>query len=84
MNGLRLDQCGDLLTIQEYAAWARQSVKSVYNALHRGGLLVQPFCLKPKPMWKRADLEAKLAQDDTFVRQRSERARRRLRIARRA
>lgn len=79
MTGLRLDQCGDLLTIAEYSAWARQSVKSTYNQLNRGGLLVPPFTIKPRPMWRRAALEAKLNDGTVLVRQRSDLARRRLR-----
>lgn len=82
MNGLRLEQCGDLLTIEEYSTWARQSVAATYKQIQRGSLLVPPFAIKPRPRWKRADLEAKLGQADVLVRQRSDRARKRLRIAR--
>lgn len=82
MNGLRLEQCGDLLTVPEYSAWARQSVQTTYKQISRAKCLVPPFAIKPRPLWRRSDLEAKLKQPDVLVKQRSARARERMQIVR--
>lgn len=80
--GLRLEHCGDLLTIEEYTRWARnESIKTTYNQLHRGGCLVGPHAIKPKPVWRRADLQAWLNDNTVIVRQRSARARKKMRLA---
>lgn len=80
--GLRLDRCGDLLTIEEYTQWARNgSIKTTYNQIHRGTCLVPPHAIKPKPVWRRADLQAWLDDGKVLVRQRSARARERMRLA---
>lgn len=80
--GIRLENCGDLLTLQEYSDWARQSAKTTFNQMYRGGLLVQPWSLKPKPVWRRADLEAALGRRDLVVEQRKQRVRRRMGLVR--
>lgn len=82
MTGLRLDQCGDLLTVEQYSAWAQQSVKTTYNQMHRGSLLVSPFTLKPTPRWRRTDLEAALERRDLVTEQRKQRIRRRMGLVR--
>ena len=79
--GLRLEALGDLVTLAEYTAWARNgSIKTTYHQVARGACLVPPFAIKPKPLWRRADLQARLDQGSAvLVAQRSDRARRRLR-----
>ena len=80
--GLRLDQRGDLLTIEEYTRWARNgSIKTTYNQLSRGKCLVAPHAIKPKPIWRRSDLEAWLGQGmELLVAQRRARAKKRLQL----
>lgn len=85
MTPLRLEHCGDLLSIQQYSDWCNDgSVKATYNQLHRGGLLVEPHTLKPRPMWKRTDCEANLQRNDLARHQRADRARKKFNVAKRA
>lgn len=77
-HGLRLTECGDLLTVEQYAAWAQQTVRATYNQVHRGSCLVPPFAIKPKPRWRRTDCEAILDRRDLAAQQRKTRLQRRL------
>ncbi len=79
-HGIRLEQCGDLLTVQEYSAWVIQSANTTYQQVHSGSTLVRPFSLNPL-RWRRSDCEAKLAQRDVVIEQRKARAKRRMRLA---
>lgn len=77
-NCLRLEELGDNLTVDEYSQWARQSKNTTYQQLHYGGLLVQPFTLKPRPLWRNEDCRAVRERTDLVIRQRSARAKRKL------
>lgn len=68
----------DLLNVDEYTEWARNgSVQTTYNQISKGSCLVEPFSLKPRPLWRRADLEAALARRDLVAAQRKSRFKKR-------
>lgn len=73
---LRLADCGDWLTAQEYSDWVIQSVNTTYKQLHDGTTLVPVATIKPSPRWRRADCEAKLHDRNLVIEQRKKRAQR--------
>lgn len=77
-HGIRLEECGDNLTVEEYSAWMIQSPNTTYQQLHDGTTLVQPWTLKPKPLWRNTDCAATQARRDLVVQQRKDRVRRKM------
>lgn len=80
-HGIRLADCGDLLTVQEYSAWMIQKPATTYAQLHDNSTLVKPWTLKPSPRWRRIDCEAALDRRDLVLTQRQDRARRKFALA---
>lgn len=81
-HGIRLEACGDNLSVEEYSAWVIQSKNTTYQQLHAGTTLVHPWTLKPKPLWRRTDCEAQQGRRDLVVQQRKERVKKRLGLVR--
>ena len=75
---LRLDDCGDWLTIAQYCAWRGESRATVYAQVAKATCFVMPASLKPL-RWRRSDCAQRLAQAD-LIRDRQQRDRLRARL----
>lgn len=70
---LRLDACGDFLTLREYCAWRGESERTVRRQLKTGTCFVQPCEEKPHIRWRTADCERRM-QNANVIRERQQRA----------
>jgi len=70
---LRLEDCGDTLTLRQYCAWRGLSESTVRRQVRRGDCFVTPCKEKPHLEWRRVDCEHRL-QTANVVRERQQRA----------
>lgn len=76
---LRLEDCGDFLTVKQYAAWTGKSIWTIYDQVRRGRCKVPPHSLKPLE-WSREACQRYLDQP-RLARDRAAQARARLAVA---
>ncbi len=62
---LRLDTCGDWLTLQQYSDWRGEAPKTVYAQIKRATCFVMPATLKPL-RWRRSDCEKAMGNADAL------------------
>lgn len=70
---LRLDACGDFLTLAQYCAWRGEASSTVRRQIKLGTCFVVPCEERPRLKWRRADCEKRMASADV-VRARQQRA----------
>lgn len=73
VSTLRLDDCGDFLTLQQYCRWRGESDTTVRRQVRRGDCFVTPCQEKPHLRWRRSDCERRMSTANV-VRERQQRA----------
>lgn len=70
---LRLDDCGDFLTFQQYCAWRGEAPRTVRRQIRKRTAFVMPREEKPRLKWYRTDCERAVANQN-LVKERQRRA----------
>ena len=70
---LRLETCGDFLSLREYCAWRGESERTVRRQLKAGTCFVMPCEEKPHLKWRTRDCERRMSTAN-IVRDRQTRA----------
>jgi hypothetical protein len=71
---LRLEDCGDFLSLAQYCAWRGEGIRTVRRQIRLGMCFVMPCEDRPRLRWRRTDCERRMEQADV-LRQRTQRAR---------